>query len=67
MAHSKQSRTQVTFDRTDEFPEFGAKYTFSLEDAIDDCPEYLVHFTVFKRYVLWHNAPPRPGWLGLDC
>ncbi|KJE96942.1 mRNA cap guanine-N7 methyltransferase 1 [Capsaspora owczarzaki ATCC 30864] len=25
------------------FPIFGAKYTFSLQEAIEDCPEFLVH------------------------
>ena len=28
---------------------YGIKYNFFLADAIDDCPEYLIHFpTLFK-------------------
>jgi mRNA (guanine-N7-)-methyltransferase len=30
--------------RYDCFPVFGARYRFELQDAIQDCPEYLVHF-----------------------
>lgn len=33
----------------DVFPEFGARYTFSLADAVDSVPEYLVHFSVLER------------------
>ncbi len=29
--------------RYDFFPQFGARYVFELKDAIDNCPEYLVH------------------------
>eukprot|EP00455_Lapot_gusevi_P006616 TRINITY_DN12823_c0_g1_i3.p1 TRINITY_DN12823_c0_g1~~TRINITY_DN12823_c0_g1_i3.p1 ORF type:complete len:364 (-),score=47.91 TRINITY_DN12823_c0_g1_i3:226-1317(-) len=35
-----------------QFPKaspFGLKYWFQLEDAIDDCPEFLVHFPTFER------------------
>lgn len=39
----------IRFERRDRFDAFGAKYWFQLEDAIDDCPEYLVHFPTFKR------------------
>eukprot|EP00736_Rhodelphis_marinus_P008734 Rmarinus@m.26206 len=28
---------------------FGLRYLFSMEDAIDDCPEYLVHFPTLVR------------------
>jgi len=31
---------------------FGVPYRFQLQDAIDDCPEYLVHFGVWKRLVI---------------
>lgn len=33
----------------DVLPEFGARYTFSLSDAVDAVPEYLVHFAVLER------------------
>jgi len=33
----------IEFPKRDKFPQFGAKYTFTLEDAIDGVPEYLVH------------------------
>ncbi|GJJ67892.1 mRNA (guanine-N7-)-methyltransferase [Entomortierella parvispora] len=39
----------IRFERRDTFEKFGAKYWFHLEDAIDDCPEYLVHFPTFQK------------------
>ncbi len=39
---------QIRFEKK-EFPKYGAKYWFQLEDAIDDCPEYLVHFPTFEK------------------
>ncbi|CAG8749540.1 13251_t:CDS:2, partial [Acaulospora morrowiae] len=39
----------VSFEDRNNFPTFGHKYWFSLEDAIDDCPEYLVHFPTFEK------------------
>ncbi len=30
-------------------PSFGAEYRFSLDDAIDSCPEYLVDFEVLTK------------------
>ncbi|KAF9571781.1 mRNA cap guanine-N7 methyltransferase [Mortierella alpina] len=39
----------IRFERRDSFEKFGAKYWFHLEDAIDDCPEYLVHFPTFQK------------------
>uniref|UniRef100_A0A6B2L714 mRNA (guanine-N(7))-methyltransferase n=1 Tax=Arcella intermedia TaxID=1963864 RepID=A0A6B2L714_9EUKA len=33
---------KVTFEKK-EFPRFGAKYSFTLLDAVDSVPEYLVH------------------------
>ncbi|KAG0228801.1 mRNA cap guanine-N7 methyltransferase [Actinomortierella wolfii] len=39
----------IRFERRDTFELFGAKYWFHLEDAIDDCPEYLVHMPTFKK------------------
>lgn len=32
----------------DFFPDFGARYTFALADAVDHVPEYLVHFTALQ-------------------
>jgi len=37
----------ITFQDKENFSLFGSKYYFKLEDAIDDCPEYLVHFPTF--------------------
>ncbi|RHZ81627.1 hypothetical protein Glove_117g25 [Diversispora epigaea] len=39
----------IRFEQKNDFPTFGHKYWFNLEDAINDCPEYLVHFPTFKR------------------
>ncbi|KAI0244210.1 mRNA cap guanine-N7 methyltransferase [Massospora cicadina] len=39
----------IKFESRDKFPIFGHKYWFCLEDAIDDCPEYLVHFPTLER------------------
>ena len=42
---------RLEFDEStdkDEFPEFGAKYSFSLVEAVDNLPEYLVHFSVLE-------------------
>ena len=39
----------IRFERRDTFEKFGSKYWFHLEDAIDDCPEYLVHFPTFQK------------------
>lgn len=39
----------IRFERRDRFDKFGSKYWFHLEDAIDDCPEYLVHFPTFQK------------------
>lgn len=46
---------KVKFDNIDAInnpTEFGCKYFFSLEGAISDCPEYLVHPVVLKRIAL---------------
>ncbi|CAG8696119.1 17005_t:CDS:2 [Cetraspora pellucida] len=45
----------IIFEQKHEFPTFGHKYNFYLEDAINDCPEYLVHFPTFERYVRFHD------------
>ncbi|KAI8809918.1 guanine-N(7)-methyltransferase [Cladochytrium replicatum] len=40
---------KVTFTQKDMYPAFGHEYVFDLVDAIDHCPEYLVHFPTFRR------------------
>ncbi|CAI2193454.1 13019_t:CDS:10, partial [Funneliformis geosporum] len=39
----------IRFEQRDEFPKFGHRYWFYLKDAINDCPEYLVHFPTFEK------------------
>lgn len=41
----------IKFEQKDKFTKYGHKYHFYLKDAIDDCPEYLMHFPTFKRIV----------------
>lgn len=36
-------------------PPFGHRYSFFLEDAIDDVPEYVVPFEVFRAYESFFN------------
>ncbi|RKP13181.1 mRNA capping enzyme-domain-containing protein, partial [Piptocephalis cylindrospora] len=43
---------RIRFDQRDSFPTFGHRYHFALEDAIDDCPEYLVHFPTLTSMAL---------------
>lgn len=31
-------------------PQYGAEYLFTLKDAVDRCPEWLVHLTVLEKY-----------------
>lgn len=48
----KNSICRLEFDRNtdkDVFPEFGARYSFFLADAVDSVPEYLVHPAVLER------------------
>jgi mRNA (guanine-N7-)-methyltransferase len=40
---------RITFDTREQPSVFGHTYTFRLEDAIDDCPEYLVHFPTLVK------------------
>jgi mRNA (guanine-N7-)-methyltransferase len=40
---------KIKFEQRDTRPEFGHKYQFYLEDAIDDCPEYVAHRQSFIR------------------
>ncbi len=39
---------KVAFDQIDTFPPFGNRYTFFLEDAVENVPEYVVDFEVFE-------------------
>ncbi|KAI8894970.1 guanine-N(7)-methyltransferase domain-containing protein [Globomyces pollinis-pini] len=39
----------IEFEQKSSFPIFGHKYWFRLEDAIDDCPEYLIHFPTLQK------------------
>jgi mRNA (guanine-N7-)-methyltransferase len=46
------SIVSIEFDAAtdkDCLPEFGARYTFALVDAVDRVPEFLVHFAVLQR------------------
>jgi len=41
---------KIQFFQKDNFTEpFGCRYLFSLKDAIDNCPEYLVHFPTLVK------------------
>jgi len=40
---------KVEFTQKETFPEFGASYTFSLVDAVEGVPEYLVNISVLKQ------------------
>jgi len=39
----------IEFEQNTNFPVFGCKYKFFLEDAIYSLPEYLVHFPTFVK------------------
>lgn len=49
----------IRFDQKDDFPTFGHRYTFRLEDAIDDCPEYLVHWGTLVEIAKEYKLRPR--------
>ncbi|KAJ1976231.1 mRNA cap guanine-N7 methyltransferase [Dimargaris xerosporica] len=38
----------VKFKTKDQFSGFGDTYSFALQDAIDDCPEYLIHLPTLE-------------------
>jgi len=38
-----------SFESKVHFKPFGSKYIFSLEDSVDDCPEFLVHMKVLRK------------------
>lgn len=46
----------ITFDDRSKFPAFGHRYTFYLQDAVEDVPEYVVQWDAFESYVfaLYH-------------
>ena len=47
---------QIRFrEEVDDDNPFGQKYWFILEDAIDDCPEFLVHMPTLKRIALEYD------------
>jgi mRNA (guanine-N7-)-methyltransferase len=48
----------IRFDQKDEYPTFGHRYTFRLEDAIDDCPEYLVHWGTLVELAKEYKLKP---------
>ena len=39
----------IEFTQKKHFPKYGAKYTFSLVDSVDSCPEYLVNLDVLSE------------------
>ncbi|KAJ3233107.1 mRNA cap guanine-N7 methyltransferase [Chytriomyces hyalinus] len=43
------SKYNVRFETKDHPSIYGHKYWFQLEDAIDDCPEFVFHFPTFVR------------------
>ena len=44
---------KIRFETKKDWPLFGHCYWFALEDAIDDCPEYLIHLPTLERYFLF--------------
>lgn len=46
---------QITFDKPDYFPNYGAMYDFYLEDAVENIPEYLIHFPTLVELAKLHN------------
>ena len=42
---------KIRFDNRRERPMFGHRYWFYLKDAVDDVPEYIVHWDNFVRCV----------------
>ena len=39
---------EIAFEGRDEFPTYGHRYSFFLNDAVEDVPEYLVHWDNFE-------------------
>lgn len=42
----------IRFDNRDETKVFGQRYWFYLQDAVEDVPEYVVHWEDFQKCVL---------------
>lgn len=42
----------IEFPQKENFPKYGAKYIFTLQESVDKCPEYLVHPQVLEAYFL---------------
>lgn len=40
---------QIKFDDIERRPVFGHRYVFFLKDAVDDVPEYIVHWNNFVQ------------------
>lgn len=49
---------KIRFDNRRERPLFGHRYWFYLKDAVDDVPEYIVHWDNFVQYVTIHFSLP---------
>ena len=44
---------KVRFDQREERPLYGFRYHFYLKDAVEDVPEYLVHWDNFVKCVIF--------------
>ena len=42
---------KIRFEDRENRPMFGHRYWFYLQDAVDDVPEYVVHWDTFVQYV----------------
>lgn len=42
---------RVQFDERELTPRYGHRYSFFLKDAVDEVPEYVVHWDEFVQYV----------------
>jgi len=45
----------IRFDNRDESKVFGQRYSFYLEDAVEDVPEYVVHWEAFQKLALQYG------------
>ena len=43
---------RVKFDDRERKPIFGHRYSFFLRDAVEDVPEYIVHWDNFEQYAV---------------
>lgn len=53
---------RIKFDDRNSRPMFGHRYSFFLQDAVEDVPEYIVHWDNFVRYasLSLSLSPPSP-------